>query len=57
MLGQRVRTLVSGIAEPGRYKAVWDGANDFGLPVGSGTYLYRFEAGKFVKTEKMVLLK
>jgi choice-of-anchor B domain-containing protein len=57
VLGQRVRTLVNGVAEPGRYKAVWDGTNDFGLPVGSGTYLYRFDAGKFIMTEKMILLK
>jgi hypothetical protein len=43
--------------EPGRYSAVWDGRNDLGQNVVSGAYLYRFEAGGVVQTQKMMLVK
>lgn len=57
LLGQAVRTLVSRQIEPGRYSAVWDGRNDAGQGVVSGAYLYRFEAGGVVQTQKMMLVK
>ncbi|MEJ2504690.1 MAG: T9SS type A sorting domain-containing protein [Ignavibacteriaceae bacterium] len=44
--------LVNGKKAPGNYKVKFDGTN---LP--SGIYFYRLRAGKFVTTEKMVLLK
>jgi hypothetical protein len=57
VLGQKVRTLVNTRMQPGRYQAVWDAHNDAGTPVGSGVYIYRFEAGDFTSTQKMILLK
>ncbi|MCZ6777188.1 MAG: T9SS type A sorting domain-containing protein, partial [Ignavibacteria bacterium] len=57
VLGQKVRTLVDEAMDAGSHKAIWDGRNDVGLPVVSGTYIYRFEAGGFVRTRKMVLVK
>ena len=57
VLGQQVRTLVNNRLEPGRYKSVWDGRNDAGARVGSGIYIYRFEAADFHKVQKMILLK
>lgn len=56
-LGQKVRTLVNDHQQPGKYKAVWNGLNDAGLKVASGIYIYRIEAGSFVKTRRMILLK
>jgi flagellar hook assembly protein FlgD len=35
----------------------WDGTNQNGLPVASGIYLYRVNAGKFTAVKKMILLK
>ncbi|MEW6654809.1 MAG: FlgD immunoglobulin-like domain containing protein, partial [Bacteroidota bacterium] len=57
MLGQRVRTLVDGIQEAGFYTVRWDGSNDFGSKVSSGIYIYRLQAGSFVSTLKMNLMK
>jgi flagellar hook assembly protein FlgD len=57
VLGQRVRTLVNEIQTPG-YKVVnWDGKDDTGSEVSSGVYFCRIQAGSFVKSRKMTLLK
>jgi hypothetical protein len=39
--GRVVRTLVDGRMSAGAYRAVWDGTNDSGEPVASGTYIAR----------------
>ncbi|MCB0313015.1 MAG: T9SS type A sorting domain-containing protein, partial [Calditrichaeota bacterium] len=57
VLGQKVRTLVNRQQPAGRYHAMWDARNEAGNPVGSGIYIYRFEAGSFSQVEKMILLK
>ena len=57
VLGQRVRTLVSGDLAPGSHQVVWDGRDEQGVPVGSGTYVCRMQAGSFVQVRRMVLLK
>ncbi len=56
-LGQEVRTLFSGQLDGGRYKAEWDGLNDAGIQMSSGTYIYRMISGEFVQSKKMVLVK
>jgi hypothetical protein len=57
LLGQKVRTLVNGNVKAGRHKVRWSGRNDRGQSVASGIYIYRFEAGDYQKTVKMILLK
>ncbi len=57
ILGQTVKTLVNDTKRAGVYKAVWNGTNDHGIQVSSGTYFYRIEAGKFVQTKKLVLIR
>jgi hypothetical protein len=57
LLGQKVRALVSGIQEAGYREVAWDGRNDSGVAVASGIYIYRIEAGDFVQTRKMILMK
>ncbi len=56
-LGQKVRTLINGNIAAGYHNVNWDGRDSFGNPVSNGIYLYHFEAGKFVKTRKMVFMK
>ncbi|MBT7914826.1 T9SS type A sorting domain-containing protein, partial [Candidatus Bathyarchaeota archaeon] len=55
--GQRVRLLIDGRQASGSYAAVWDGRDDAGRRVGSGTYLVRLQAGAFEQSRKIVLLK
>lgn len=57
MHGQRVRTLVNGERPIGEYTITWDGKNERGDRVASGTYLYQLEIGDFHSTRKMVILK
>ncbi len=57
MLGQEVRTLVSGQKSAGTYNVQWNGDDSYGNQVSSGAYIYRIVAGNFVQVRKMVLLK
>ena len=57
ILGQRVVTLVNTPQKPGEHQVEWDGCNHLGIPVSSGVYLLRIQAGQQVKTRKMILLK
>jgi hypothetical protein len=57
ILGRKIRTLVDEQQEGGRYQAVWDARNDAGLSVGSGVYVFRFEAGDFSASGKMLLVR
>jgi len=56
-LGQKVRTLVNQVTVQGQHTAIWDGRNDFGENVSSGTYFYKMKSGSFNQTKRMVLLK
>jgi len=55
--GQKIRTLISKEQKAGYYSVVWDGRNEAGQTVSSGLYLYRVQAGSFVATQKMLMLK
>jgi hypothetical protein len=55
--GRLVRRLEEGMERPGRHSVLWDGRDSFGVPVPSGVYLYRLEAGDHTFTRKMTLLR
>ena len=57
ILGNLVTTLVSQEMPAGSYRVVWDGSDLNGMRTTSGIYLYRIDAGTFVQTKKMILLK
>jgi len=57
ILGQLVRTVVSGFQEAGSYDAVWDGKDDAGMAVSSGIYIYKLTAGALVQSGQMLLVK
>ncbi len=52
ILGEEVVTLVSERLSAGSYSYEWDAAN-----LASGVYLYRLQAGNYVQTRKMILMK
>jgi len=55
--GRLVRTLVDETALPGRYSLVWQGRDDGGRTVASGTYVMRLVAPGRTETRRMMLLK
>lgn len=57
LLGQPVRTLIDRLESSGIYQVNWDGLDDRGQELSSGIYLYRLQAGTFVQTRRMALLK
>ncbi len=57
MLGREVKTLVSQQMVAGNHNSNWNGDDNYGNKVSSGTYIYRITAGNFVSTKKMVLIK
>ncbi len=57
MLGRQVKTLMDQTQDAGYRSVIWDATNDYGKPVSAGIYLYQIQAGKYLQTKKMVLLK
>jgi hypothetical protein len=57
MLGKEITQLVNTIQGAGFKSVQWDATDSFGQSVSAGVYLYRIQAGEFVQTKKMVLLK
>jgi hypothetical protein len=55
--GGLVRVLVDGRRPAGHHEAHWDSRDETGAVVASGVYFYRLEAGDYLETRKMVLLK
>ena len=55
--GRRVRTLLDELLPSANYVVRWDGADDFGSAVASGTYVVRVEAGSMRASRKILLLR
>ena len=52
LLGEEITRLVDGDMPAGNHRVIWDASS-----LASGIYFYRLQAGDFVQTRKMVLLK
>ncbi|MBN2602397.1 MAG: T9SS type A sorting domain-containing protein, partial [Candidatus Marinimicrobia bacterium] len=55
--GELVKWVIKDHQQPGYYEIEWNGHNDAGHLLSSGIYLYRLQAGTYLKTQKMVLMK
>ena len=55
--GKLIRTLVNEYQSAGYYSITWYGDNEVGQEIASGVYFYQIQAGDFVSTKKMVVLK
>jgi hypothetical protein len=57
MLGRQVKTLINQTQDTGYRSVIWDATNDYGKLVSAGIYLYQIQAGEYMQTKKMLLLK
>ena len=57
MLGNVVNNLINANQSSGYKSIQWNATNNQGEPVSAGVYLYKIQAGDFVDTKKMNLLK
>ena len=57
VFGQKVRELVNAVLPSGSYTVTWDGTNEQGIKLASGTYFCRLQAGDNASLSKMVLIK
>ena len=55
--GRLVRVMVDGALPAGYYSESWNGLDEGGRAVASGVYFYRLDAGAFMQTKKMILLR
>ena len=55
--GRQVRELVNETMPSGAHSVEWDGRTSQGVAAASGVYFYRMQAGDFVQTKRMVMLK
>ncbi len=57
ILGQKVRNLELSTFNAGSHILNWNGKDNSGSPVPSGTYILRMKAGNFIDTKKMMLVR
>lgn len=57
ILGRVIKTLVNEYQDAGFRSVLWSGTNNSGSEVASGIYIYKIEAGNFVDSKKMLLIK
>jgi hypothetical protein len=57
LLGNEIRELTDDTYSPGEYSIGWDGRNNLLEHVPSGIYICRMNAGNFVQTRKLSLVK
>ena len=57
MLGNVVANLVNTNQSPGYKSIQWNATNNQGEPVSAGVYIYKIQAGDYVDTKKMIVLK
>lgn len=55
--GNVVKVLVNQELGASRHEYMWDGADSFGTPVATGTYLYRLTTNENTLTQKMSLVR
>ena len=57
MLGNVVSNLINNVQSSGYKTIQWNATNNQGESVSAGVYLYKIQAGNFVDTKKIILLK
>ena len=55
--GSLVRTLQSGIMEPGIHSVTWDGKDELDRDVAAGVYFYKLNAARTSETMKLIMVE
>ena len=55
--GELIKTLVNNYQLPSEYTSIWDGTNDYGEKVASGTYIYKLTTGGVTLSKTMTFVK
>ena len=55
--GRKIKSLINSNQAAGNRSINWDSTNDYGELVSTGMYIYVIQAGNFIQSKKMVLLK
>ena len=56
-LGRVVARLVGGHLNAGLHAVTWDGADDAGIPVSSGVYVYRLASRGMIDAGRMTMVR
>ena len=57
ILGEQIETLVNGEQSAGKHTFIWNGKNDAGSSVASGTYIYHLKSGELSESRQMLLMR
>jgi hypothetical protein len=57
LAGQEILEIVNAVQHPGRYQINWNGRDSQGETVPSGVYICRIQAGSFVQTQRMIMVR
>ncbi|OGU77017.1 MAG: hypothetical protein A2W11_14565 [Ignavibacteria bacterium RBG_16_35_7] len=57
LIGQEIASLFSGNTNPGTYTLNWNGKDNYGNNVSSGSYICKMTAGDFSESRKMIFIK
>ena len=57
LMGRKIRSLVNERQDVGFRSVQWNAADDLGLQVSAGMYIFTIQAGDFRQVKKMILLK
>ncbi|MGH7450446.1 MAG: alginate lyase family protein [bacterium] len=56
-VGQKIRTLFTGLVQPGRHVFTWNGRDSNGARLPSGVYIYKLTAGSVSTAKRLILSK
>ncbi|HEX9974239.1 MAG TPA: FlgD immunoglobulin-like domain containing protein, partial [bacterium] len=57
VMGREVRNLVNEQRPSGSYEILWDGKDNQGNEAGTGIYLCVFQAGQYIESRKVLVIK
>ena len=57
IMGKKVCTIVNVLQSAGHKSIIWNAKDDYGIGVSAGLYIFQVQAGDFIQTKKMILVK